>query len=308
MTEQRGLLGRVTGAVTGRVVETIDPDAVLEQIDLDALLDRVDLNRVLDRIDVDGLVDRVDLDRLLARVDLDALLDRVDVERLLARIDVEALVRRSGVPELVAESTGQVAGSALDVARRQLVGLDTLLGRLVDRLLRRTPSARAVALTTAGAVSRSAAAVVDILVITASYAVGYAGVDLLLHAFLGRTLGGDRSGPVALAALTGWTFLYVFGCLAVAGRTPGRGLVGLRVVGSDRRPLTVRAALVRTLVQPLSSLLLGLGYLPVLLQREHRALHDLVARTLVVYDWGDRAARLPGPLDEFLARREARTR
>jgi hypothetical protein len=38
-------------------------------------------------------------------------------------------------------------------------------------------------------------------------------------------------------------------------------------------------------------------------QREHRALHDLIAGTAVVYDWGSRTAELPGPLSEFLARR-----
>jgi hypothetical protein len=35
----KGFLGRVAGAVTERVVETVDPDIVLEHVDLNALLD-----------------------------------------------------------------------------------------------------------------------------------------------------------------------------------------------------------------------------------------------------------------------------
>jgi uncharacterized RDD family membrane protein YckC len=50
-------------------------------------------------------------------------------------------------------------------------------------------------------------------------------------------------------------------------------------------------------VFPLSFLLCGLGFLGILVQREHRALHDLIAGTAVVDAWDARAARL-----RFLAR------
>ena len=53
----------------------------------------------------------------------------------------------------------------------------------------------------------------------------------------------------------------------------------------------------RALVFPLSFLLVGLGFLGILVQRERRALHDLIAGTAVVYSWDARAARL-----RFLAR------
>lgn len=149
--QEKGLFGRVTGAVTGRVVETIDPDVLLEHVDLNALLERVEVNQLLDRIDVDRLLDRVDVDRLLDRVGIDRLLGRVDIDvllagvdlnQLLSTVDLESLVRRSGIPAIVAESTGTMAGSALDVARRQMVGLDFMIDRVVDRLLRRGPQDR----------------------------------------------------------------------------------------------------------------------------------------------------------------------
>jgi uncharacterized RDD family membrane protein YckC len=61
--------------------------------------------------------------------------------------------------------------------------------------------------------------------------------------------------------------------------------------------LEPRRGIVRALVFPLSFLLCGLGFLGILVQREHRALHDLIAGTAVVYAWDARAARL-----RFLAR------
>jgi hypothetical protein len=54
---------------------------------------------------------------------------------------------------------------------------------------------------------------------------------------------------------------------------------------------------VRSLTFPLGFLTLGLGFLGILVQREHRALYDLIAGTAVVYAWDARAARL-----RFLAR------
>src|SRR5436190_1023878 len=104
--ESKGLLGRVAGAVTERVVDTVDPHIVLE------------------------------------RMDLNTLLAGVDVDALLRNVDLEALVRRSGIPDIVAESTYSMAGSALDVARRQLVGLDVVADRIVDKLMRRSEDQR----------------------------------------------------------------------------------------------------------------------------------------------------------------------
>jgi hypothetical protein len=132
---QQSMFGRVAGRLTGRALDVVDPQIVLDHIDIEAVLDRIDVNRVLDRIDANRLLDRVDIDRVLARIDM---------EKLLAGVDLESLVRRSGVPDIVAESTGRMAGSALDVGRRQLAGLDTIIDQLVDRVLRRPRDARPV--------------------------------------------------------------------------------------------------------------------------------------------------------------------
>jgi hypothetical protein len=105
------------------------------------LLDRVDPNRLLDRVDVNRLLDRVETDRLLDRVDTNRLLDTVDVDRLMSRVDVDSIVKRAGIADIVAESTGRFADSAIDLFRRQVVGLDSVIFRAVQRLLRRDPDA-----------------------------------------------------------------------------------------------------------------------------------------------------------------------
>ncbi|KQW47938.1 hypothetical protein ASC77_16160 [Nocardioides sp. Root1257] len=315
------LLARVDVAA---LLARVDPNELMARVDVAALLARVDPDELVARIDPDALMGRIDINALLDRVDLNALLAKVDVEALLADVDLEALVRRSGVPELVAESTNQLAGSALDLVRRQLVALDVVIDRIINRLLRRDLDAQpigpplllahddgalddrrrmSVSGHYAGPVTRGVSAAADVAIITTSYTLGVAGLAFLSGIFFGSSLTDlSGQGPLALGALALWAFVYSFGSHAVAGRTLGKGIVGIRVVGADGSPLTVRQALVRTLAFPFSALLFGIGFLMILVQREHRALHDLVAGTVSVYDWGERSAEMPGPLSAFLAR------
>ena len=319
-TPGKGILGRVAGVATGRVVELVDPDLILEYVDLDQLLERIDVQRLIDRIDPNTLMDRIDIQRLLSRVDIEEVLAGIDLDALVARVDVESVVQRSGVPDIIMASTGRFAESALDLARRQVVGVDALLDRGIDRLLRRTPDpARLgpahlrpettepgppVSVTGhyAGVLGRALAAAVDIVVVTLSFALGYSVTNLLTSTLLNHPLSLDRGQPLAVAALAVWAFLYVFVAMAVAGRTFGKAAVGMRVVRRDGLPLSVRQALVRTLVLPFSIIFAFIGLLMILLQREHRGLHDLAAGTVVVTDWGDRSAELAAPLAAFLAR------
>jgi uncharacterized RDD family membrane protein YckC len=387
--EGRGLVGRVAGAVTGRVVDAVDPDVVLAHVDVDALVERVDLDAALARVDIQALLDRVDLNTLVERVDLDAalsrvdvdalvarvdvnevlarvdpnlllarvdpqvLLDRVDVDALLARVDpqhvidrvdidallsridpqtivdrvdmdavvarvdVQAIVQRSGIPDVVADSTRSMAASMIDLGRRQLVGLDVIVERLIFRILRRGidqlirgPAAltaggaprgsETVSGNYAGAFSRAVSGVVDIGVIIGLYTLGVAGLDVLTRVLFGVDLG--RGGPWGVVALALWAFLYIFIGLLITGRTIGKAVTGLRVIRADGTAPTARVVLVRTLALPLSLVLFGIGLLLIPVRRDHRALHDLIAGTAVVYDWGDRTAEMPGPLADFLNR------
>jgi len=300
--ERPGLLGRAAGALTGRVVDTIPADVILDHIDIDALLDRIDINRVLDRVDID---------RLLARI---------DVETLLRDVDIESLVRRSGVPDLVAESTQRLAGGALDAARRLVVGLDTILVGMIATVLRRPvadaptappalrPAEDEQDLSTvsgqyAGPLGRLLAFGLDAALMFALFALGVAGIDKLLGVFFDTTLAG-RGGTVwsVVAAVT-WVFVYVTTTTVVTGRTPGKGIVGLRVVTAAGFTVTPGRVLLRTVMLPVAVIPLGLGLLPIFLSRTRRGLPDLVAGTAVVYDWGDRSARMPAPVSSFVAAR-----
>jgi uncharacterized RDD family membrane protein YckC len=137
-------------------------------------------------------------------------------------------------------------------------------------------------------VSRAAAAVIDAVV----------GLVLpIATAALVGVSAGDAAGAVLLLAA------FAFGWLVYApvfmarqgernGQTPGKQVVGIRVVRETAEPITYGYALVREFV--VKQLLIGLVgglllYLPLLLNylwplwdADNRALHDMVASTRVI--------------------------
>lgn len=119
------------------IVRRVDVDAVVATIDVDALLARVDVDALLARVDVDAFLSGVDVDALLARIDVDAIAARIDVNAIVQRVDVDAVVEETELGTIVARSTSGFASEALDAARAQTVGADTLVTRVVERLLRR---------------------------------------------------------------------------------------------------------------------------------------------------------------------------
>jgi uncharacterized RDD family membrane protein YckC len=156
----------------------------------------------------------------------------------------------------------------------------------------------------AGPVSRAAAVAIDVGVVLASYSVGVGLTGFLLDALFDVSLEAG-TGAVASGVLIGWAAVYVVVGTTITGRTVGKAIVGLKVVSRSGRHVGPGAALVRVLVFPLSLSLFAIGLLLIVLRRDHRALHDLIARTAVVYDWGDRAARLPDPLTAYLEAHDA---
>jgi hypothetical protein len=132
-----GPLGRLAGSLRDRMLDVVGPDEIVERLDVNAVLDRVDIETALARVDIDRLLARLTSMRSSTRVDINRLLDRVDVDAVMDRVDVERLVQRAGIPDTVAESTGSVAETALDMLRRQLLGLDVALTRAIMRILSR---------------------------------------------------------------------------------------------------------------------------------------------------------------------------
>jgi uncharacterized RDD family membrane protein YckC len=71
----------------------------------------------------------------------------------------------------------------------------------------------------------------------------------------------------------------------LAGVTPGKGLMGLRVVTRDGRPLSLVRSMIRLFGYTLSTLMYGLGYLWIGIDNWREGWHDKIARTAVVYVW-----------------------
>ena len=149
----------------------------------------------------------------------------------------------------------------------------------------------------AGFVSRFVAYVIDLGVISVSFGLALAAVSFAVGVVTGHAFSWNGSGlPVAIAYGC-WWFAYFAYSWAVSGKTFGMAVLGVQVVSREGGATGARRAIVRTLVFPLSFLLLGLGFAGILIGRERRALHDAIAGTAVVYAWDARAQRL-----RFLAR------
>lgn len=155
----------------------------------------------------------------------------------------------------------------------------------------------------AGAVSRALAHAADGALGIGSFVLGSSMLVWLIREVMGIEVESNRSGPIWLALAVVWLFLYHWVGLATFGKTPGKLLLGLRVVHRDGSILKGGRAAIRVITLPLSYAVFGLGFSGILLGRERRALHDVLAGSAVVYEWGGRAAELPTPLSAFLARR-----
>jgi uncharacterized RDD family membrane protein YckC len=288
----------------------VDVNQLIKEVDVDALLEHVDVNRLLDRVDVNELLDRVDVDRLMDRVDVNAIMDRVDIEEV---------VERAGIPEIVRESTGHMAGSMIDVGRRQLVGVDQLVGRVTYRIIGRDNAKRPDSPASldsveetipgsmtghyAGPISRFFSWAIDLGVIWGIYLLITGGLALGAYWIFDVTVENPlRTGIWAAVAGGLWSFTYEWVGTAISGRTIGRRIIGLRVVERDGTPLRGRHAFLRALFRPLSFLFAGLGLLGAIFSAERRTMHDAMAGTAVVYDWGGRTASMPAPLTAFLSR------
>ena len=144
----------------------------------------------------------------------------------------------------------------------------------------------------AGSVSRFLAYLIDLAVSSAVFALGLAAVSLGVQVVTGHSVAWSRSNIIVAVIYAVWEFLYFGYSWAASGKTFGMAVLGVRVVRADGADLESRRGYLRALVFPLSFLLCGLGFLGILVQREHRALHDLIAGSAVIYAWDARAARL----------------
>ena len=154
------------------------------------------------------------------------------------------------------------------------------------RLAIETPEHLVLELELAGVGSRIAAAACDAVLL----GVLYVGLGLALVALAtGRETPGPWSTLVAVLALLAlfllfWGYFLLFEALN-HGRTPGKQLMGIRVVMDTGHPITFAAAAVRNLIRVVDALPFGLvGLAFVLFHPQNKRLGDIVAGTVVAHD------------------------
>ena len=158
-----------------------------------------------------------------------------------------------------------------------------------DRPATETPSRSSREAQWGGFFRRTWAFGLDIMVIAAlsivMFFMCYVGYKVGLSAH-GRALSWEHSTP--LLVLLTWASLglataYFVVFHGIGGKTIGKWLLGLRVVGAERSPITYRRAFLRWLGMVGFAPVL-LGFLWILWSREKRGWHDLLARTWVIRD------------------------
>lgn len=149
-----------------------------------------------------------------------------------------------------------------------------------DRISIPTPEGVEIEMTLAGLGSRMAAALLDWIIIN--------GIILSLWVVgLIVAVPADLAGGVLAAGLLSVTFLVLFGYDTAfetlnSGRTPGKRVLGIRVVRTGGAPPGFLAAAVRNLLRVVDVGILPVGILCILFTERHQRLGDLAAGTLVI--------------------------
>jgi uncharacterized RDD family membrane protein YckC len=158
-----------------------------------------------------------------------------------------------------------------------------------EKLTIETPEQIALEFPLAGVGSRFLAVAIDTL-IQAALGVALFLVWIAVLATFVATVGNEAGvWTLAIAVLAGFVVLY--GYFAVfeilwQGQTPGKRIIGLRVIGADGRPLTAYQALLRNLLRLVDQLpgLYGIGIVSVLFSSRNQRLGDLAAGTVVIHE------------------------
>lgn len=310
------------------IVKRVDIDSIVDQIDIDRIVERIDIDKIVERVDIEQIVERLDINAIVERVDINAIVQNMDVEALVEKTELGAIIAKSttGVFTEVLDAV-RAQGVGLDdfcsrwtnrLLRRDPATLPSGPG------MSPTPASAAVPVTPtqpapdvtpiqpgspvpampptqmaverqgqyAGAASRLVAFAADVGALWGLYVAAAALLSFAVHVVSGHNFDVATHPVFADVTLTLWAFGYFAYQWAVAGRSIGMAVFGIRVVSADGSPTTLRAGVLRTLVLPFSLAVVFLGCVGILTNRERRAWHDLVAGTAVVYAWDARAARL----------------
>jgi uncharacterized RDD family membrane protein YckC len=163
----------------------------------------------------------------------------------------------------------------------------------------------------AGFVSRLLAFIIDVVIISftigaVTWFLSVTATVLQLRSILGFSLSAIPGsaefidalfGPVVATAFIAVVIIaYHIFFIVFAGQTPGKALLGLRVVSLDGKRLGYGKAILRLLGYFISGIPLYLGFFWVIFDDRRQAWHDKIAGTCVIYTWEAR------PDEQFLSR------
>jgi uncharacterized RDD family membrane protein YckC len=266
----RGVLEEEAERVIDALLEGPLPEAVGRSIVEHRVVERV-LSTALETSSRDG-----------AGPELETLTDDL-VQRMVQspsfKLALEEVLSR---PEIREAMTSQAAGFGGDVAaaaRRRSTAADRSVEARALRLLGRQPSAEAERF--GGFATRAVGLVLDAALAQLAFLVAAGSIALVV-----ALTGGFQPGWVeGVLGAAGWTLavaLYFVAFWSTTGQTPGMRVMHVRVLARSGAPPSVLRSLVRFVGLIVAIIPLFAGFLPVLVDRRRRGLHDFVAGTVVV--------------------------
>lgn len=149
----------------------------------------------------------------------------------------------------------------------------------------------------AGFVTRLMAFIIDILVISISIGIMLGTVNLVLGFFnidvrqiSSGTVGLSEFANAVVIFLTSFSFTFLVSMAytmffwMVAGKTIGKAVMGVRVIGPKGARMTLGRSFRRYIGYWISAIPLFMGYFWVLVNDERHSWHDTIAGTSVIYD------------------------
>jgi uncharacterized RDD family membrane protein YckC len=300
------MMNPLASAVVKQVMEVVDVDGIVRRIDVNDAVQRIDMNEVLSKIDMNQVLSRIDWNTHLARINFDSVLAKsstgifttvLDTLRTqLVLVDLQLwIVSRCGF---------------WTKRRRQRCYLPPAPGRHFQRDDRRVyPKGRAnkavaVQGRYCGFVSKAIAMLIDLLAVMLLFGLLFRMIEWFLILFLRNdpqtatetadNLKQDDIFMILLYCI--FWYGYFFLMVALAGQTIGMMVVGLKVCNCDRskpyHAVTVTQAFVRTCLLPVTVVLLPPFGVIGLARRDGRMLHDLIAKTGMIYLWDAKLAKL----------------
>lgn len=159
----------------------------------------------------------------------------------------------------------------------------------------------------AGLGSRSSAQIIDFLIVTVIYVglflILYLAEDVFFNSFFAFS-SYVTAIVIMLIFFIFWGYFFLFE-LFMGGKTPGKKLLGIRVIQENGQSATALALLIRNLIRIIDFLPVYyfIGILMIFLHSKHKRLGDIVGGTLVVHERGKKKKKKRTPVEQEIEKR-----